>query len=64
MVQHESEQPAGAEPQEHGGESPVRTVRLIAGEDLLTLNPVDGSEIEPVRVSVDVVSAAGALGLE
>ncbi|MGW7350146.1 ATP-binding protein [Streptomyces sp. NPDC054784] len=47
MVQHESEQPAGAEPQEHGGESPVRTVRLIAGEDLLTLNPVDGSEIEP-----------------
>ncbi|MFJ3232653.1 ATP-binding protein [Streptomyces sp. NPDC086787] len=26
---------------------PVRTVRLVAGDLLLTLNPVDGSEIEP-----------------
>ncbi|MFI1391546.1 ATP-binding protein [Streptomyces griseoaurantiacus] len=28
------------------GPAPVRTVRLVAGEFLLTVNPVDGSEIE------------------
>ncbi|MFF7653725.1 ATP-binding protein [Streptomyces sp. NPDC007983] len=26
---------------------PVRTVRIVAGDHLLTINPVDGSEIEP-----------------
>ncbi|MFI0775189.1 ATP-binding protein [Streptomyces sp. NPDC021212] len=26
---------------------PVRTVRIVAGDHLLTVNPVDGSEIEP-----------------
>ncbi|WP_208880381.1 ATP-binding protein [Streptomyces armeniacus] len=47
MVQHESEQPAGEEPYEQGSDAPARTVELIAGDYLLTLNPVDGSEIEP-----------------
>ncbi|MEU5610209.1 ATP-binding protein, partial [Streptomyces sparsogenes] len=27
--------------------TPVRTVRLVSGDFLLTVNPVDGSEIEP-----------------
>ncbi|NKY15055.1 ATP-binding protein, partial [Streptomyces somaliensis DSM 40738] len=29
------------------GRTPVRTARLVAGDFLLTVNPVDGSEIEP-----------------
>ncbi|GAA2721850.1 ATP-binding protein [Streptomyces luteosporeus] len=30
-----------------GGQGPVRVVQLVAGDYLLTVNPVDGSEIEP-----------------
>ncbi|MEU3351671.1 ATP-binding protein [Streptomyces sp. NPDC037389] len=30
-----------------GGQGPVRVVQLVSGEYLLTVNPVDGSEIEP-----------------
>ncbi|MFF4157471.1 ATP-binding protein [Streptomyces sp. NPDC001678] len=30
-----------------GGQGPVRVVRLVSGDYLLTVNPVDGSEIEP-----------------
>lgn len=30
-----------------GAAGPVRTVRLVTGDHLLTVNPVDGSEIEP-----------------
>ncbi|WKK25850.1 ATP-binding protein [Streptomyces olivoreticuli] len=35
--------------QESGGQgtAPVRVVRLVAGDYVLTVNPVDGSEIEP-----------------
>ncbi|MGY0058360.1 ATP-binding protein [Streptomyces sp. LZ34] len=36
-------------PAEGGGQAPapVRTVQLVSGDYLLTINPVDGSEIEP-----------------
>ncbi|MEU1313480.1 ATP-binding protein [Streptomyces cinnamoneus] len=30
-----------------GGQGPVRVVQLVSGDYLLTVNPVDGSEIEP-----------------
>ncbi|MBB4891271.1 hypothetical protein FHS39_000271 [Streptomyces olivoverticillatus] len=32
---------------EAGGQGPVRVVQLVSGDYLLTVNPVDGSEIEP-----------------
>ncbi|MFI0814350.1 ATP-binding protein [Streptomyces sp. NPDC021098] len=37
--------PEGAEDTAEPG--PVRTVRIVTGDHLLTVNPVDGSEIEP-----------------
>ncbi|WP_069815237.1 ATP-binding protein [Streptomyces sp. TP-A0874] len=51
---HESDEGAVGAPGESGADRsggseqrPVRAVRLNAGEFLLTVNPVDGSEIEP-----------------
>ncbi|MCC3766558.1 ATP-binding protein, partial [Streptomyces sp. UNOC14_S4] len=42
---------AGAQGQESGAQAPApaRVVRLVAGDYLLTVNPIDGSEIEPCR---------------
>ncbi|MDT0380822.1 ATP-binding protein [Streptomyces sp. DSM 42041] len=47
MVQHESDQSGEEHADERGGGPLARTVRLISGDYLLTVNPVDGSEIEP-----------------
>ncbi|MFJ6948162.1 ATP-binding protein, partial [Streptomyces wuyuanensis] len=33
----------------HQKAAPARTVRVVAGDFALTVNPVDGSEIEPCR---------------
>lgn len=43
----EAPTPALGSPQIVPSDGPVRTVRLIAGDHLLTVNPLDGSEIEP-----------------
>ncbi|RLU99459.1 AAA family ATPase [Streptomyces griseocarneus] len=42
---------AGAQGQESGAQAPApaRVARLVAGDYLLTVNPIDGSEIEPCR---------------
>jgi hypothetical protein len=47
MVQHESDQSGEEHTDERDGGPLARTVRLISGDYLLTVNPVDGSEIEP-----------------
>ncbi|MFC6061229.1 ATPase AAA [Streptomyces ochraceiscleroticus] len=39
--------PSGADSSQFVPDGPVRTARLITGDYLLTVNPVDGSEIEP-----------------
>ncbi|MEV4431473.1 ATP-binding protein [Streptomyces sp. NPDC049585] len=38
---------AAPAPDVPGGQGPVRVVQLVSGDYLLTVNPVDGSEIEP-----------------
>jgi hypothetical protein len=47
MVQRESDQSGEENADDRDGGSLTRMVRLISGEYLLTVNPVDGSEIEP-----------------
>ncbi|WP_199843842.1 ATP-binding protein [Streptomyces albireticuli] len=42
-----SERPAAAHDTPGAGAGPVRVVQLVAAEYVLTVNPVDGSEIEP-----------------
>ncbi|MEV0600956.1 ATP-binding protein [Streptomyces sp. NPDC050315] len=39
--------PSGADSPQFVPDGPVRTARLVTGDYLLTVNPVDGSEIEP-----------------
>ena len=40
---------AGCEPDSGTGGEPARAVRLVADQYLVTVNPVDGSEIESCR---------------
>ncbi|MFR9676830.1 ATP-binding protein [Streptomyces sp. TR06-5] len=47
MVQHDNDHSGEENAEGRGSGSPTRTVRLISGDYLLTVNPVDGSEIEP-----------------
>lgn len=47
MVQHDSDQSGAEQGDERDSGSVARMIRLISGDFLLTVNPVDGSEIEP-----------------
>ncbi|WP_070194767.1 ATP-binding protein [Streptomyces oceani] len=46
MAQQDDNQPAGDQPYEQSVAPHAHTVQLISGDYLLTVNPVDGSEIE------------------